>query len=112
MSIRRKAKEYFTFNKKEKRAILILSFLIFFLAISPKLYLLIATPEKVDSKKFESAVKIYYAEQNKNSQKSEYNSQEHEEIIAFDLATNMKSDSFNQNKKIFIITKTLLNLEL
>lgn len=58
MSIKRSAKEYFTFNRREKRAVLILSSLIVLLAIAPQLYLYVHSDDKVDDKVFEAGVKI------------------------------------------------------
>lgn len=97
MSIKRSAKEYFTFNRREKRAVLILSSLIVLLAITPQLYLYVHSDDKVDDKVFEAGVKNYYASQiNSESE----NKKDNNEIIQKDFSTHSKFDSSISGKNI------------
>ncbi len=91
MSIQRRTKEYFTFSKKDKRAVLILSVLIVLLAISPQVYLLFVSEEKLDDKKFETDVKKFYASQpaEKPSDKFDEN-----EFVQNDFAADSKKESY------------------
>ncbi len=97
MSIKRNAKEYFTFNKRERRALLILSVLIVLIGISPQLYLLLKPNENVDTKKFETGVRKFYAAQTKSGLENQNLS---EEIVKNDLINNSTVDSINTGKKI------------
>ncbi len=97
MSIKRTTKEYFTFNKKEKRALLILSVLIVLLSIYPSLVLQFSSEEKVDDKIFEAEVKKFYAGQ---SQVAPENENSNIEILQDDFAANSKTDSIISGKKI------------
>ncbi len=97
MSIKRKAKEYFSFNKKEKRALLILSALIVLLSISPQIYLLFNSEDKVDNHVFEEGVKKFYAGQNKTPKE---NGNSNKEIIKEYFASNTKTESIIVGKKI------------
>lgn len=97
MSFKQSAKEYFTFNKKEKRALLILSVLIVLLAISPSLMLLLSPDEKTDYKVFEAAVKKFYAGQTNASVE---NDKSNNEMIQKDFAANAKIDSVISGKNV------------
>ncbi|GDX53250.1 competence protein ComEA [Bacteroidota bacterium] len=100
MSIKRSAKEYFTFNRREKRAVLILSSLIVLLAIAPQLYLYVHSDDKVDDKVFEAGVKNYYASQiNSESE----NKNDNNEIIQKDFSAHSKFDSSISEKKIALL---------
>lgn len=97
MSIKRTAKEYFTFNLREKRALLVLSVLIVLIGISPQLYLLLKPDETVDTKKFETGVNKFYAAQNRSTNEIQYST---DEIVQTDLSADSKTDSINSGKEI------------
>ena len=97
MSLKRTAKEYFTFSKRDKRALLILSVIIVLFSISPQLLILFSTEEKVENNSFKEDVKKFYASQNKYQEENETAT---EEIIQKDIATTVKYDSVIPGKKI------------
>lgn len=97
MSLKRTAKEYFTFSKRDKRALLILSVIIVLFSISPQLLILFSTDDKVENDSFKEDVKKFYAAQNKYQEEKEVVS---EEIIRNDIATTVKYDSVIPGKQI------------